>query len=183
MMADAPHPELMTYVDSSGASISATRPKQCIAGVPGSLREGGDPMSEQHKAIVGRWLDEFWNKGNVAVVDELGAPTMLLYYPLTGELRGRESVKQMIRQFRTAFPDASFSLEGDLIAEGDKVVAHWKGVATQKGAFGGIPATGKSATWTGISIFRIADGKVAEETGEEDALSVLQQLGLVPKIG
>ena len=76
----------------------------------------------------------------------------------------------------------SFSLEGDFIAEGDKVVARWKGVATQTGAFGSIPATGKSATWTGISIFRIADGKVAEEIGEEDALSVFQQLGVVPPL-
>jgi steroid delta-isomerase-like uncharacterized protein len=140
-------------------------------------------MSEQNKAIVGRWLGEFWNKGNVAIVDELGAPAVLLYYPLTGELRGRESLKQMIRQFRTAFPNASFSLEGDFIAEWDKVVARWKGVATQQGAFGSIPATGKSATWTGISIFRIVDGKVAEEIGEEDALSVLQQLGVVPSLG
>ena len=82
---------------------------------------------------------------------------------LTGEQRGRDSLKQTIRQFRTAFPDAYFSLEGDFIAEGDKVVARWKGVATQKGAFGSIPATGKSATWTGISIFRIAEGKVVEE--------------------
>ena len=79
--------------------------------------------------------------------------------------------------------DVTLSLEGDFIAEGDKVVARWKGVATQKGAFGGIPATGKSATWTGISIFRIAEGKVAEEIGEEDALSVLQQLGVVPPLG
>jgi steroid delta-isomerase-like uncharacterized protein len=140
-------------------------------------------MSEHNKAIVGRWLDEFWNKGNVAIVDELGAPTVLLYYPLTGELRGRDSLKQMIRQLHRAFPDISFSLEGDFIAEGDKVVARWKGVATQKGTFGSIPATGKSATWTGISIFRIADGQVAEEIGEEDALSVFQQLGLVPPLG
>lgn len=140
-------------------------------------------MSEHNKAIVSRWLDEFWNKGNIAIVDELGAPTVRLYYPLTGELHGRDSLKQLIRQLRMAFPDASFSLEGDFIAEGDKVVARWKAVATQKGACGSIPATGKSATWTGISIFRIADGQVAEEIGEEDALSVFQQLGLVPPLG
>src|SRR5262245_5195563 len=140
-------------------------------------------MSEQNKAIVGRWLDEYWNKCNDAIVDELGAPNIRMYYPLNGELRGRESVKQLIRQFRDAFPGASFGVEGYLIAEGDKVVARWKGNGTQKGAFGGIPATGKSATWTGISIFRIADGKVAEEVGEEDALSVLQQLGVVPPLG
>jgi predicted ester cyclase len=101
---------------------------------------------------------------------------------LTGELRGRDSLKQMIRQLHRAFPDISFNLEGDFIAEGDKVVARWKGVATQKGTFGSIPATGKSATWTGLSIFRIADGQVAEEIGEEDALSMFQQLGLVPPL-
>ena len=139
-------------------------------------------MSEQNKALVGRWLDEFWNKKNAAIVDELGAPDLFLYYPLTGQLRGRDSVKQMLRQFGAAFPDAVFTVEGSLIAEGDQVVARWKGVATQTGAFGPIPATGKSATWTGISIFRITAGKVAEETGEEDALSALQQLGVIPSM-
>jgi hypothetical protein len=59
----------------------------------------------------------------------------------------------------------------------------WKGHATQKGAFGAIPATGRSATWMGISICRVARGKVAAEIGEEDALSMLQQLGVMPKIG
>jgi steroid delta-isomerase-like uncharacterized protein len=140
-------------------------------------------MSDQDKAIVGRWLDELWNKGNVAIVDELGMPDVLVSYPLTGELRGHDRVKQVISQFRAAFPDASFSVVGDLIAEEDHVVARWRGQATQKGAFGAIPATGRSATWMGISIFRVAHGKVAEEIGEEDALSMLQQLGVIPKVG
>jgi len=72
---------------------------------------------------------------------------------------------------------------GDLIAEGDHVVARWQGQATQQEAFGAIPVTGKSATWMGISIFRLAHGKVVEEIGEEDALSMLQQLGIMPKLG
>jgi steroid delta-isomerase-like uncharacterized protein len=140
-------------------------------------------MSDQDKAIVGRWLDELWNKGNVAIVDELGAPDVLVSYPLTGELRGHDRVKQVISQFRAAFPDAFFSVVGDLIAEGDHVVARWQGQATQQGAFGAIPVTGKSATWMGISIFRLAHGKVVEEIGEEDALSMLQQLGVLPTLG
>ena len=140
-------------------------------------------MSDQDKAIVGRWLNELWNKGNVAIVDELGAPDVFMYYPLTGELRGHDRVKQVITQFRGAFPDASFNVAGDLIAEGDHVVARWKGHATQQGAFGAIPMTGRSATWTGISMYRVTHGKVAEEIGEEDALSVLQQLGVMPMIG
>ena len=57
-----------------------------------TVGKGGYPMSEHNKAIVGRWLDEFWNKGNVMTVDGLAAPAVLMYYPLTGELRGRESL-------------------------------------------------------------------------------------------
>ena len=112
-------------------------------------------MLEANKAIVACWFDEFWNKGNVAIVDDLSAPDVFMYYPLTGELRGRDRLKQMIRHIHTAFPDASFSLEGDFIAAGNQVVAQWKGMATHKGTFVALPATGKSATWRGISIFRI----------------------------
>ena len=68
----------------------------------------------------------------------------------------------------------------ELIAEGDKVVVRWTFAGTQRGAFGPIPATGKSVRWTGISICRIADGKVIEDRGEEDALGFMRQLGLVP---
>jgi hypothetical protein len=46
-------------------------------------------MSDQNKALVGRWRHEFWNRVNMAIVDELGAPAVLTYYPLTGELHGR----------------------------------------------------------------------------------------------
>ena len=113
-------------------------------------------MSEENKTIVGQWLNEYWNKGNEAIVDELGTADVVLSYPLTDERRGRESVKEAIREFRTAFPDASFSGEGDMIAEGDKVVARFRGRGTQKGDFRGIPATGKSAM-SGTSVFRVAD--------------------------
>lgn len=138
-------------------------------------------MLAENKAVVGRWVDELWNKGNMAIVDELGAPTVLVYYPLTGELRGHEQVKQGVARLRTALPDVAFSVAGDVIAEGEYVAVRWKGNATHKGTLGDIPPTGKPVTWMGISIYRVVEGKIVEEIGEEDVLSMLEQLSAIPK--
>jgi predicted ester cyclase len=43
----------------------------------------------------------------------------------------------------------------------------------------GIDATGKPISVEAISIFRIADGKIAEEWTVWDALGLLQQVGAV----
>lgn len=138
-------------------------------------------MLEQNKAIVARWFEEYWNKGNVEIVDELGAPDLFFYYPLTGTLKGREPVKQSIIALRNAFPDLHFNVIGGLIAEGDKVAGRWKGEGTQTGAFGDIPATGKSISFTGTTVYSVVNGKIVDEIGEEDTLLVLRQLGVLPE--
>jgi steroid delta-isomerase-like uncharacterized protein len=84
--------------------------------------------------------------------------------------------------FRTGFPDIQVSIE-DLVAEGKKVVAHWTWCGTNQGEFQGIPPTGKQVTGSGISIQRIADGKIAEAWVNFDTLGMLQQLGVIPAMG
>jgi predicted ester cyclase len=66
------------------------------------------------------------------------------------------------------------------VGQGDKVVIRWTMGGTQLGPFGPIPPTGKRISWSGITICRIADGKVIDDRGEEDSLSVMRQLGVVP---
>jgi hypothetical protein len=71
---------------------------------------------QENKAIVGRWFKEFWgNPWKPSVVDELGAPNILLQYSLHKPRRGREDVKQFMTEFRAAFPDLAF--EGGLQAQ------------------------------------------------------------------
>jgi predicted ester cyclase len=143
---------------------------------------------KENKAIVTRWFEQFWGKaGNLGIVDELGTPDVLVHYPMHGPRRGREAVKTMMTEFREAFPDLNFWAVGDLIAEGDYVVGRWDGGGRHTGgAFSDLPvgslpaATGKKIRFTGTTIFRIVDGKIAEEIGEEGALTALQQLGLIP---
>jgi predicted ester cyclase len=142
---------------------------------------------QENKAIVGRWFKEFWGKPcNLAVVDELAAPDMLLQYSLHAPRRGRDDIKRFMTDFRAAFPDLEFGGTADLIAEGDYVVGRWEGGGTHTGpAFddflvGGLPArSGRKMRFGGITVLRVADGKVAEEIGLDDGVTALQQLGLL----
>ena len=83
--------------------------------------------------------------------------------------------RQYSEVMMTAFPDLERNIE-DLVAEGDKVVARWTAKGTNTGDFNGMPATGKYATSSGITIFRIADGRIVEEWSESDLLGLMQQL-------
>ena len=142
---------------------------------------------EDNKAIVGRWFTEFWGKTcNLGIVDELAAPDMLLQYSLHAPRRGREDIKAFMSGFREAFPDLSFWGAADLIAEGDHVVGRWEGGGTHTGpAFddflvGSLPAaSGRKMRFTGTTVLRIEDGRIAEEVGLDDGVTALQQLGLI----
>jgi predicted ester cyclase len=146
-------------------------------------------MSKQddNKAVVGRWFSEFWGKSfNLGVVDEIAAPDMLLKYSLHEPRRGRDDIKAFITDFRTAFPDLIFWGTADLIADGDYVVGQWEGGGTHTGpAFGdfligGLPAaTGRKLQFTGTTVLKVMNGKIVQEIGLDDGVTVLTQLGLI----
>ena len=140
-----------------------------------------------NKAIVGRWFEGFWGEiCSLGIVDELAAPNMLLQYSLHAPRRGHDDIKAFMTGFREAFPDLKFWGAADLIAEGDYVVGRWEGGGTHLGpAFsdfliGSLPAaTGRKMHFTGTTVLRIENGKIAEEIGLDDGVTALQQLGLI----
>ena len=142
---------------------------------------------QDNKAIVGRWFTEFWgNPWNPDVVDELAAPDMLLRYSLHAPRRGRGRCKAFMKDFRAAFPDLDFWGAADLIAEGDYVVGRWEGGGTHTGpAFsdfliGSLPAaSGRRMRFTGTTVLRVENGRIAEEIGLDDGATALQQLGIL----
>lgn len=146
---------------------------------------------EENKAIVGRWFTDFWGKTcNLDVVDKLAAPDILLQYSLHNPRRGHADIKAFIIGFREAFPDLNFEGAADLIAEGDYVVGRWKGGGTHTGpAFsdflvGSLPAaTGRKMQFTGTTVLRLENGKIAEEIGLDDGVTALTQLGLIRATG
>ena len=134
---------------------------------------------DENKAFAGRFI-QVWVPGNLGLVDELAAPDITVTYPVLGEpLRGADAFKQLLAHFHAACPEVEISVE-EQIAEGDKVAIRWQVSGTHRAELLGIPPTGKSLAWTGITLYRLAGGRVAEERGEEDALGLMRQLGVVP---
>lgn len=142
---------------------------------------------QDNKAIVGRWFEGFWgNPWNPEIIDELAAHDMLLQYSLHALRRGREDVRNFMVGFREAFPDLNFWGAANLIAEGDYVVGRWEGGGTHTGpAFsdfliGSLPAaSGRKMRFTGTTVLRLENGKIAEEVGLDDGATALQQLGIL----
>jgi steroid delta-isomerase-like uncharacterized protein len=139
-------------------------------------------MSEHNKAIVRRLVEELWNKGNLSVADELFAPNYEHHDASTLDFgRGPESEKKRATLYRTAFPDVRLMIE-DIIAEGEIVMTRWSCRGTHKGDLSGIAPTGKQITISGVTIARLANGKMAEGWVNWDALGLMQQLGVVPEL-
>jgi predicted ester cyclase len=162
---------------------------ECETNALSALASGEMTMSREqdNKAIVGRWFEGFWgNPWNPRIIDELAAPDMLLQYSLHAPRRGREDVRNFMMDFRAAFPDLKFWGAADLIAEGDYVVGRWEGGGTHTGpAFGdfltgSLPAaSGRKMHFTGTTVLRVENGKIAEEVGLDDGVAALTQLGIL----
>jgi steroid delta-isomerase-like uncharacterized protein len=135
-----------------------------------------------NKALIRRIVEEIQNGGNLALIDELLAPNFVNHTPAPRLPSAREGIKQLLRMFRTAFPDGSMTIE-DMIAEGEKVVTRKTYRGTHQGEFLSIPPTGRHVSLGLIDIMRIVDGKVVEHWNVGDDLGMLQQLGVIPPLG
>ena len=138
-------------------------------------------QAEANKAIIRRYRQAH-NQNDMAALDEIVAADLITHSQLPNVPAGREGGKMVHQGSLAAFPDGKTTTD-DLIAEGDKVVERFTFVGTHKGEFMGIPASGKQIRVTGISIFRIANGKIVEHWGENDAMGLLMQLGVLPAPG
>lgn len=136
---------------------------------------------EENRAVLRREVEELYNHtGSLDVVEEIFSPDYVSHEPTSGEVRGIEGARQFAATFRKAFPDLENTIE-DMVAEGDKVVMRFRGSGTHKGetteTFG--PPTGKRMEITGITIKRLAGGKIVEAWTNFDALGMMQQLGVI----
>jgi steroid delta-isomerase-like uncharacterized protein len=136
--------------------------------------------AEQNKALIVRFVEEFFNRGNMGIVGEIFAPDFIEHEQLPpGIPNGREGVKVLTTMLRSAFPDFKATID-DILAEGDKVVIRMTWSGTQKGEFMGVPATGKRVSIGVIDIIRVSGGMLVEHWGQMDSMGMMQQLGAIP---
>lgn len=136
---------------------------------------------EENKAIVRRFFDLGPSSGDMNAANALLDQNFTLHTPLPS-VPGIQGINDVVTACRTAFEHLNVTVE-DMVAEGNKVTARFTARGIHKGQFMDLPPTGKPITMTGIEIFRIENGKIAELWGEANLLGMLQQLGIVPAFG
>jgi steroid delta-isomerase-like uncharacterized protein len=145
------------------------------------MPEGARMSTEENKAVARRWSEKLWGQGELAVADEIVAPDYVRHdagdpFPA----RGPEDVKRIVRMLREMLPNLRIAVE-DVIAEDEKVVVRYTGIATDTRGFMGRPPTGKAIRTQAIQIFRFTDdGKIVESWAVRDDLGTLRQLGHLP---
>ncbi len=137
-----------------------------------------DHTAQQNKELVRRYFEEWVNRGDKSAANLLIATNVVVRNPPHFD-DGLEAYTTRMAVFHQAFPDLRFTIQ-EQVAEGHTVAARWTFHGTQTREFQGRPATGAEATVTGISIFRIRDGKIREITVNMDRLGFLTQLGWLP---
>ncbi len=135
--------------------------------------------NEENKTVIRRFVDEVLNSTSPAPIDGYFTDDFVNHTPLFGVTEGGlDGARKFLAGVRHTFPDGRWNTE-DLIAEEDKVVWRWKATGTHKGQFMGIGPTGRRVTWSGITIYRLVGGKIAERWAETDNLGLQQQLSAV----
>ena len=131
--------------------------------------------TEANKELIRRHFAEIWNQRQIHIAAELVSPNYHSHFPVPGQPPGLAGFTYAVQALHASFPDLVITIE-DLIAEDDKVVTRLTARGTHQGPFHGIAPTGRTVQWSGIRIFRIAEGKIAEHWANWDDLSLIQQL-------
>lgn len=139
----------------------------------------GSSKADDNMAVVRNFVQEFKNRANHNIVDELFTADFEHHLKDPRLPPGREAMKLLGQSVVAGFPDVQVTVE-DLFADGDHVIERTTARATHRGEFNGVPATNTPVTWTEIHIYRLEDGKIAELWSEVDFLGLLTQLGAIP---
>lgn len=138
-----------------------------------------DNTAIHNATIIRRFVDEVINQGKFESAGQYAWEDVVEQVPLPGQGPGLEGLKDILRMFRTGFPDIVFSIQ-EQITEGEKVVSRFEWTGTHKGAFLGVPATGRAVRVWGVVIDRLVDGRIKETRIIMDTLGLMTQLGAIP---
>jgi len=140
-------------------------------------------MSIEDNKELARRHTEYWNQGNLALIEELLAHDFIHHNPDRPDVRSREDYKYWFAESCSLFPDLHITVD-ILVAEADTVAGRWTFRGTNTGDFerpAPAPATGKQVSVSGMNFFRFAAGKIVEEWLQEDTMGMLRQLGFMPE--
>jgi uncharacterized protein YndB with AHSA1/START domain/ketosteroid isomerase-like protein len=130
---------------------------------------------EEKVAVVRRFMEEFKNKANLDIVDELFTSDFVLHLPGVTLPPGPAGQKTIGSGIFAAFSGVNVTVN-ETIVEGNMVVERHTAHAVHSGEFNGIAATGKNVYWTENHIYRLQDGKIAEAWSEVSFHDLMKQI-------
>jgi steroid delta-isomerase-like uncharacterized protein len=130
------------------------------------------------KELIRRIFDEVINQGRMDALDELFTDDYVDHGPM-GEMRGRDTFRQLVEQWRAAVPDVHCEVDS-VIRQGDLVGWLVRTTGTHTGDGLGFPATGRRFETVSANIGRIRDGRAVEHWSEQGMFPMLAQLGVLP---
>lgn len=131
---------------------------------------------DANKRFVRAYLDEVFNAHKPERAADYLTPDVAWHGGTLGTVEGIQNVVGLLRGFIGALPDLH-ATERDIVAEGSLVAVRLTVTATHKGELLSIAATGRPVKWDAVDVYRLADGKIAEEWAADDMLAILQQIG------
>jgi len=136
-----------------------------------------------HKAIVRRYFEEALDQMNVAILDDIVTTDCIIHRPEVPEpIRGLAAFKQFFERIPQVYSELTTTIH-DLLAEEDRVACRLSHRAVHRGEWisrlGRHAVGGKTVQWSAIAIFRLREGKIAEEWVYRDELGMLLDLGVV----
>jgi steroid delta-isomerase-like uncharacterized protein len=131
-------------------------------------------MAQNARTLTLQILQKIWNAKNPSLIPQLYSDQCVIHTP-DGELRGIEGSKQLYQTYIASFPDVQFEIQ-QIVAEGDMAVAQLIFTGTHKGPLGKVPASGNFVRVANNCFFRFADGKLVEQKGVWDSLSLMRQI-------
>jgi steroid delta-isomerase-like uncharacterized protein len=138
-------------------------------------------MPESNVALLTRWFEEVWNQRRRETIMELFAPDGVSHGvdENGGVIRGAHNFLPFFDRFCGAFPNFKLTVE-ECFGSGDLVVLRWTARMTHTGDHLGFPASQKDVAIGGMTMAKIANGRIVEAWDHWDKLAMLQQIGVVP---
>jgi steroid delta-isomerase-like uncharacterized protein len=130
-------------------------------------------QQEVNKAVARRVFDEILSQGRFDVADEIYARDFANH----GLHRNfnLEEDQAAARWEKQVAPDMKLTVDL-MLADGDFVTAVWTARGTNTARVGWLPATGAKFEVRGLTVWRIADGKIHDEWTSFDMLHIVRQI-------
>ena len=141
--------------------------------------------ADEPEALVHRWFEDLFNRGELSVADEILSEHVEYHGPPSlspQDVTGPADIKEYVDVYKTAFPDMVYSVEEVHTTEGETRV-RWTATGTHESDLFGMDPTGEMMTVEGISVFRTDEDGIRDIRAQWDTLKMVQELGVVPSVG